>query len=139
MKRIIFIIGLLAAVIILPIIGISCSTDKSNASLENEFTLPVGGTAIISGENLSLKFVEVTGDSRCAKGNECVWAGEAKCQMLITYSGSSSDVVFTQQGGGVTVQDFLTQYKASFTVEPYPVAGKKIAPSDYKLVMTITK
>ena len=139
MKRVFYLTEILAVMILLLTATLSCSSGNLTASLGNEFTLPVGGTAIISGENLSLKFVEVTGDSRCAKGNECVWAGEAKCQMLITYSGSSSDVVFTQQGGGVTVQDFLTQYKASFTVEPYPVAGKTIDKSDYKLVMTVTK
>ena len=139
MKRIFFILGLFTVSFLLPAVGISCSTDNNTPSLGQEFTLPVGQTAIISGEDLTIKFVEVTNDSRCAKGVECFWAGEAKCQMLITYNGSTSDVIFTQQGGSVTDQDFLNQYKASFTLEPYPEVGKPIDSSDYKLIMTVTK
>jgi hypothetical protein len=139
MKRRFFIIGLLTAVFILPLVVIACSTDNSNASLGKEFTLGVGGTAIISGESLSLKFVEETADSRCATGNTCIWAGEASCLVSVTYNGKTSDIVFTQSGGSVTEKVFLDKYKASFTVDPYPVAGKTIDKSDYKLVMTVTK
>jgi hypothetical protein len=139
MKRIFFVIGLLIVSFILPIIGISCSTDNANASLGKEFTLPVGGTAVISGENLTLKFVQETADSRCATGNTCIWAGEASCLVSVTYDSKTSDMVFTQSGGSITEKDFLDKYKASFTVEPYPVAGKTIDKSDYKLVMTVTK
>ena len=139
LKKIVSVIGLLAVSFLLPVAGLSCSTDNITASLGQEFTLPVVQTVIISGENLTLKFVEVEGDSRCAKGVECIWAGEAKCRMYITYNGATSDIVFTQVGGSVTDQDFLNQYKASFKLEPYPEAGKQIDKSDYKLVMTVTK
>jgi hypothetical protein len=138
-KRILFIIGLLTAFILLLTAGLSCSPSQKTVSLGKEFTIRAGKTAVIKGENLTVKFVEVTGDSRCAKGVQCVWAGEAKCQMYLTYNGATSDVVFTQQGGSVTEQDFLTRYKASFILEPYPEYGKKIDASDYQLVMTITK
>ena len=139
LKKIVSVIGLLAVSFLLPVAGLSCSTDNITASLGQEFTLPVGQTVIISGENLTLKFVEVEGDSRCATGVECVWAGEAKCRMYITYNGSTSDIVFTQLSGSVTDQDFLNQYKASFKLEPYPESGKQIDKSDYRLVMTVTK
>jgi hypothetical protein len=139
LKRLFFILGLLTVSFLLPAVGLSCSTDKITASLGQEFTLPVGQTAVISGENLKLKFVEVEGDSRCAKGVECVWAGEAKCRMLITYYESISSVVFTQSGGNDNNQQVFNQYTISFRLEPYPEYGKQIASSDYKLVMTITK
>jgi hypothetical protein len=139
MKKVFYIAEILAVMILLLTATLSCSASNLTASLGKEFTLPVGQTAVISGENLTLKFVEMTGDSRCAKGVECIRAGDAKCQMLITFNGSTSDVLFTQQGGGETVQDFLNYYKASFVLEPYPEYGKTIDKSDYKLVMTVTK
>jgi hypothetical protein len=139
LKRIFPIIGLLTVFFLLLAAGLSCSTDKITASLGQEFTLPVGQTAVISGEDLTLKFEEVVGDSRCAKGVECVWAGEAKCRMLITYYKSLSSVIFTQPGGDAVARDFFLQYKISFKLEPYPEYGKQIAGSDYKLVMTVTK
>jgi hypothetical protein len=138
-KSIFFIIGLLLVSVLLMTIGLSCSPSQKTVTLGKEFTLRAGKTAVIKGENLTIKFVEMTGDSRCAKGVQCVWAGEAKCQMYITYNGATSDVVFTQQGGSVTEQEFLTRYKTSFILEPYPEYGKTIDKSDYKLVMTVTK
>ena len=139
MKRIFLIIGLLAVSLLLPAVGLSCSIDKISTSLGQEFTLPAGQTAVISGENLKFKFVEVTADSRCAKGVECVWAGEAKCQMLIMYYKSISSVVFTQSGGSDNNREVFNQYTINFRLEPYPEAGKPIAAPDYKLVMTVTK
>lgn len=110
------------------------------ASLGQEFTLPVGQTASITGEGLSLKFDTVTTDSRCPTGVTCIWAGEAKCQMLITFNNSTSTVIYTESGGtnGYS-QDFFNNYKIKFRLMPYPEAGKQIAISDYKLLMTISK
>jgi hypothetical protein len=139
-KRVFSLIGLLIISILLMA---GCSAGNANeirASLGQEFTLPVGQTAIINGNNLMIKFEAVTADSRCAKGVECFWAGEARCQMQITYNGSISSVVFTEPGGAeASAQDLFNNYKVNFKLEPYPEAGKQIASSDYKLLMTITR
>lgn len=139
MKRVFSVIGLLIISFLLPAAGLSCSVDTITASLGQEFTLPAGQTAVIGGEYLKLKFVEVEGDSRCARGVECVWAGEAKCLMLITYYKSLSSVVFTQSGGNDNNQEDFNKYTINFRLEPYPEDGKPIAAPDYKLVMTVTK
>ncbi len=131
-------LGMMIALLVLLPAALSCSGGNVSASLGREFTLPVGKTAVISGENLALEFMEVTADSRCPRGVQCVWAGEAKCRVLVTYKGLTMEVVLTQPGGSLTTQDFA-QYKMNFRLEPYPEAGKKIASSDYKLVMTITR
>ena len=136
-KRIFPVIGLLTVVLLLSAAGFSCSADT--ASPGQEFTLSVGKTVNISGEDLSIRFVEVEGDSRCPTGVVCVWAGEAKCRMSITYQGTTSEIVFTQPGGSTGTRDLVRKYEASFKLEPYPESGKQIDKSDYKLVMTVTK
>ncbi len=139
LKRIFSIGGLLTVSFLLLVGCSSCTINKIKASLGQEFILPVGQTAVINGENLTIKFNGVKGDSRCPKGVECIWAGEAKCQMQITYSGSTSEVIYTQPGGDVLAQDFFNQYKVNFQLEPYPEFGKQLVSTDYKLIMTITK
>jgi hypothetical protein len=137
-KRIFIVIGLLA-VLLLPAVSLSCAAGGDiSAALGQEFTLPAGKTANFESESLEIKFEEVTTDSRCAKGVECIWAGEAQCRMLMKVMGSPAETVLTQQGGDTTT-DYFIQYKIRFKLEPYPEAGKTIAPSDYKLVMTVTK
>jgi len=138
MKKMFSVFGVLTVFILLLAAGFSCSSGNK-ISLGQEFTLPVGSTAAISGEDLSLKFIEVTTDSRCPTGVVCVWAGEAKCRMLVTYQGTESEVVITQPGSSAGMQNLFQKYTVSFKLEPYPESGKQIESADYKLITTITK
>jgi hypothetical protein len=138
MKKILPVICLAVITLVLPLIS-ACSSGDITTALGKEFTLPAGKTARITGESLWVKFVEVTGDSRCPTGVQCIQAGDAKCLMLINYNDSQSSLTFTQLGGNdVNVMDFNV-YKFTFTLEPYPVYPKQIEPDDYKLIMTVTK
>jgi hypothetical protein len=138
-KKIFLVICLVTIGFLLTIAVTSCTADKINPSLGQKFTLPVGKTAVIAGESLSITFVEVTADSRCPTGVQCVWVGEAKCRASITYKGSESEIILTQSGGSTGMQGLFQIYNVSFKLEPYPEYGKQIASSDYKLVMTIIK
>jgi hypothetical protein len=137
MKKLIL-AGLLI-VLTLPLILTACGSSQISATLGTEFTLPAGKTAVISGESLKIKFVEVTGDSRCATGVECVRAGDAQCLMLIYKGDSQTSLTFVQDGSNeVNSMDFNV-YNAQFRLEPYPVKDSTIKPEDYKLIMTVTK
>jgi len=144
MKRILVIIWLIA-ILILPLASFSCVASgggggRINAVLDQEFTLPVGQTANIESEGLTIQFVGVDNDSRCPNYAKCITAGEVKCNMRFTIAGSAADVVLTQIGGAASSgSDYFINYKITFRVEPYPEIGKDIAPSDYRLVMTVTK
>jgi hypothetical protein len=130
--------GLVSVLLFITVIFSSCANDYQTA-LGKQFTLPVGKTETITGEALKIEFLEVTNDSRCPTGAQCVMAGEAKCLMLINYNNSQSSLTFTQEGSNEeNVMDFNI-YRIVFRLEPYPKLGKEIAPEDYKLIMTVTK
>ncbi|MGD0779524.1 MAG: hypothetical protein ABR954_01900 [Dehalococcoidales bacterium] len=137
MKRIFIIAGLLI-ILLLPVASLSCGEGNIKAALGEEFTLPVGKTADIAGEDLSIQFVEVTEDSRCPTGVECVWMGVARCRMLMKQAETSKEITLAQAGGTDAYEDY-SKYKISFKLEPYPEGAKIKAQSDYKLVMTVTK
>ena len=145
--RIVTTIGISAVLLILLTMGFSCDS-SINASLDQEFTLPINHTAIINGENLSIRFDKVTTDSRCPKGVVCVWAGEARC---ITYFSiknvdtTPAAVELVDPGGRINGYSQATwtsnnvTYKINFRLDPYPEAEKTINSSDYKLIMLINK
>jgi hypothetical protein len=137
MNKIFSVLGFFTVALLFLAVGPSCSNET--ISLGREFTLPAGKTASVSGEDLSLEFVAVTADSRCPAGVQCVWAGEAKCRLSVVYRGSVYDMTLTQPGGSSGVEELFQVYKVNFKLEPYPEYGKQIAPSDYRLVMTVTK
>jgi hypothetical protein len=136
MKKVFLILNLLLAVAILPVIS-SCSSDSVSAALGKEFTLPVGKTAAISGESLKIQFVQVTADSRCPTGVQCIQAGSANCDMLFNYKGLDYNVTLTA-GSGLDKVVF-TDYNISYNLQPYPVSGSKIDPKGYNLRMMVTK
>ena len=110
-------------------------------SLGQEFTLSIGQSALIQGENLAIKFIEVTSDSRCPSDVTCIWAGEVSCLTEVTKGNLNPyKLVLTQPGltDQATTQDF-DGYEFIFRVDPYPAAGKQITKDEYRLVMTVAK
>jgi hypothetical protein len=109
-------------------------------SLGDSFSLAVGQSASIDGEDLIIEFVDVIADSRCPSGVECIWQGEVCCLAEITYSRKRQEKVLTYPG--LTQEPSETQfgpYKFTFTVDPYPEEGKEIGKSEYRLNLLVTK
>ena len=119
----------------------TASTAKIEAKLGQEFSLHIGETATITGENISLKFLELIGDSRCPKDVQCIWQGEARCMLEISKTdvpSLASKVEIKYPGLGAQPATVMYEaYKIAFRVEPYPEAGKSIAKTDYRLVLTV--
>jgi len=109
------------------------------ASLGEKFVLHVGQTAQIEYEPLSITFNKVSADSRCPSNVTCVRAGEAVCDVTVTYKGSPFSVTLMQTGSTAQAMEPFQGYALVFSLEPYPVAGKQISPSDYRLNLTVNK
>jgi hypothetical protein len=120
----------------------SCApkSDYKTFSLGDSFNLTVGQSASIDGDDLAIKFIDVIADSRCPLGVECFWQGEVVCLVEITHSGTGQQKVLTYPG--LTQEPSKAQfgsYQLTFSVEPYPEAGKEIEKSEYRLNLLVTK
>jgi hypothetical protein len=104
-----------------------------------EFTLGVGQSAVITGEDLSITFVEVISDTRCPKDAICIWMGEVSCLIEVTQNGGTQSKVLTQPGLSAPVTTDYGRYDILFNVLPYPEAGKEIKADDYRLELTVTR
>jgi hypothetical protein len=110
------------------------------ATVGQEFVLAIGQTAEINGENLTIKFLEVVEDSRCAKNVYCIWAGRVSCVVEIEDEGSPYKMVLTQPGLTDSYStETYQEYKFSFYVRPYPEAGKEVAQDEYRLSLIVDK
>lgn len=126
---------LVLALILMTVISYGCAGQSSGlkASLSEKFTLAIGQSATITGEDFEVRFVKVIGDSRCPQGVECFWAGEATSQIDVTYTGATYEKVLTQSGASANVQTDFGNYIITFDLKPYPQAGKQIQDKDYRL------
>jgi hypothetical protein len=132
---------LLLALPLIMVILSGCAGQYSGlrASLGEKFSLAIGQSTSITGEDLKIRFVEVIGDSRCPQGVTCIWAGEASSLIEITYSGSKYQKVLTQPGLTEPPQTDFGVYEITFDLQPYPEAGKEIKDKDYRLELQIDK
>jgi hypothetical protein len=138
MKKTLALLGLFIVVLPLLVAAAACGPALDKAALGEQFMLYAGKTIVITGESLKIKFVEVTSDSRCPYGAECIQAGDAKCLMLISYFDSQTSLTFTQQGTDNNTMDFNI-FKITYQLQPYPVSGDNIHAADYRLRITVTK
>lgn len=116
----------------------ACSND--GVSMGEEFSLHIGEMASIKGEDLQVRFLEVTEDSRCPRGVTCIWEGRVSSLVEITYRGSLDSVILTEPGlTSFPPGQSFHEYKLTYHIEPYPQAGAEIAEDEYQLHLKISK
>ena len=64
--------------------------DPAAYTVNEAFGLGGGSEAVIQGENLRLRFDDVLEDSRCPKGVECFWTGQARIAIRVLQAGDST-------------------------------------------------
>ncbi len=111
----------------------------AKARLGEEFSLSVGQSVVITGEDLGIKFVEVLEDSRCPKGVTCVWEGRVAALVEISTDGSSQQLELTEPGlTDAPARETFKEYEITYKVEPYPEVGKEISADEYRLLITVS-
>jgi hypothetical protein len=127
----------LAAIAALLCVCLACGL---KVKLGQEFSLSVGQSAVIAGENLEITFEEVSEDSRCPEGAVCVQEGRVVCFVKIAEGDSSCRVELAQMGlSDEYSQETYEGYKFTFKIEPYPEVDKEILNSEYHLLLTISR
>ena len=93
---------------------------------------------MITGEDLVIKFVEVSEDSRCPKGVTCVWEGRVTALVEISTDGSSQQLELTEPGlTDAPARETFKVYEITYKVGPYPEVGKEISADEYRLLITV--
>jgi hypothetical protein len=107
------------------------------ADLNEKFELPVGDTATINGEGLTIIFTQVTEDSRCPIGVNCFWEGDGEVELVLSKSGYTTQTVTLH----TTLTPQAVMY-AGYTISllelaPYPVYPNPIDPNDYVATLLV--
>lgn len=117
----------------------ACQPGKVNAGPGQEFQLKPGQQAVITGKDLSIKFVSVSEDSRCPIGATCIWEGRDVCLLKITLDGNTSDLSLIQMGSSEQSEQDYLGYHFVFNLTPYPVLGDETDNGDYRLILKVTQ
>ena len=109
------------------------------ASLGQAFDIKVGQEATISSQQLSLKFLSVSEDSRCPQGTNCIWEGNAKVNIQLTSQSQISDTVELNTAMSLPSEATFLNYNISLLdLQPYPLAGSTIQQSEYIATVSVS-
>ena len=104
-----------------------------------DFELAPGGAMSVAGAGapMTVRFVGVTGDSRCPADVFCVWGGDAIVRITVLSEAQASfyelhtGTAAPVQHGAATIE--LVQ------LAPYPFSARTIAPHEYRATLRVTR
>ena len=121
--------------------GCAVSSDGVfNVSLNSDFRLHPGQSAIIQPGSFEVGFIEVVSDSRCGKGENCITAGDGIVRIWLRPSGMDRTEATLHSvrpsPDHVDAGGFRTSLLALL---PERIAGVEIPPGDYQLVLRVER
>jgi hypothetical protein len=101
-----------------------------------EFTLARGEAIAIEGTPLSVRFNDVTGDSRCPADVFCIQGGSAAVRITAASDRSTADYeLHTGDMQPVVHERFVI---ALVQLSPYPFSSRTIRPDEYRATLRVT-
>ena len=102
------------------------------------FTMAPGETVTLEGENLSIRFVRVTEDSRCPVDVQCVWAGNGQIEVVTRIGDRRTTFRLNtmQNGNSYAIPPFVVRLNS---LSPAPHSGQQIPAESYRAQLTVTK
>lgn len=110
------------------------------ATLGREFTIRVGQTVTIAGEQLSVTFTDVTEDSRCPTGVVCIWEGNAQIAVTVVKAPNEPQTLLLNTNGSFPAKAAYLDYTVTLVdLKPYPNSTGPIPEQRYRATLLVTR
>ena len=116
------------------------SRDAEAIRLGEEFELKINQQAVIEGEGLTVGFESVLEDSRCPKGVDCIWSGNARIRIRSSKKGRGMPAsIELNTNDGPKSSSYLNYEVRLVGLKPHPKASEAVRPSEYSAALIIKK
>ena len=106
--------------------------------LDEAFVLVPGETAILESRSVQMRFVGVTGDSRCPTDVVCVQGGDAIVRIAVRSSGRS-EVLYDLHTGDLRPVQHDTLTISLVQLAPDPFSTQTIPPAAYRATFRVVE
>lgn len=135
---------LLAVTVMSSLAWAACSMAGPDRPLQIElgqrFSLQVGQSAQTRDGALRVGFEGVAADSRCPKGERCVWAGDATAKVWLQLGSAPREVrELHTQPGPAQATHFAGHELRLIELGPYPAAARMPVPADYVATLMLIR
>lgn len=125
-----------AAVCLLAATACSEKAPVSPTPVDARVILAPGQTAQVA-SGVTVRFITVSGDSRCPADAFCVLGGDAIVRVEIATAGKAAEREL--HTGNNQPVDFESVRVELIQLEPYPFSATPIRPSDYRATLRVTR
>lgn len=121
------------------------SSEPDRVTLGESFVLGVGQSARIEAEALDVGFDDVTADSRCPKGEQCIWEGDATVRVWLQRASEPKKVyelhtsLRTEGGPSEGAAGSPGHEVRLLRLDPHPITGRTIAKGDYRATLEVRR
>jgi hypothetical protein len=124
---------------LLTVTGCYRDSPTSPGPIDQRVTLAPGVSTTVDAAGVSLKFIGVSGDSRCPGDAICIQGGSATVRVEVTNtSGARQDVTF--ETGNLQPVSYATLTLELVELAPYPFGSRPpIQPQDYRATVRIKR
>ena len=95
----------------------------------SDLRVEVGGTVVVEDGALEITFTEVASDSRCPRGETCIWEGDAVVRLAVRSGADNGALELHTSSRSARAAGFAGWSIELVALEPEPVAGKPVPPA----------
>jgi hypothetical protein len=135
-----FAVLLLATTVSAGACDVAATSAPRSVAFGDAFELKVGESVMIEDGALLIGFEDVSADSRCPKGEQCIREGDATVRIGVQGARGPKEVLdlHTSSREPATVSDPGCEVRL-LRLEPYPVTGRTIPRGDYVATIEVTR
>ncbi len=117
----------------------SCVTSTTpTVPLNRDFTLAPGQLVVIDETSVGIRFVGVTGDSRCPADALCILGGDAIVRIEV-HPNRGEHASYELHTGSMKPVLHDRDTIALVQLDPYPFSARTIKPEDYRATLRVTR
>lgn len=125
------------------VLATACVADSdrpAEPSIDSELQLRLGESAVVHPGGIEVTFVTVQSDSRCGKGEQCVWEGDAVVVLRLASSTAGAEERLLHTATTESRSSFYDGHTVRLAaLLPPPQAGRAIPPEEYVAVLHVAR
>jgi len=107
----------------------ACGASATGPKFGDPVAVRMGASVRVPNDTTTVRFVDVTADSRCPQGAQCIWEGDAA--VVFSVGGAWASTLHTAAVGGPTTMLVNGKRLTLVSLAPVPKVGASIVKGDY--------
>jgi len=124
------------------LLGTACAENSPSGptvSLGQEFTLATGEAASVVGATLRVRFLQVSGDSRCPADALCIQGGDALVHIRAENAGAVAEYDLHTGDSSRAAARHAGFRIELVSLQPYPFSSRSIKPDEYRATLKVSR